>query len=35
MTEQKRLNDPREARIRWKKRGPYLSERQWGKEEAL
>jgi hypothetical protein len=28
--EQKRLNDAREARIPWKKWGPYLSERQWG-----
>ncbi len=30
VTEQKRLNDAREARIPWKKWGPYLSERQWG-----
>lgn len=30
-TEQKRLNDAREAGIPWKKWGPYLSERQWGK----
>ncbi len=29
-TEQKRLNDAREAGIPWKKWGPYLSERQWG-----
>jgi len=29
-TEQKRLNDVREAGIPWKKWGPYLSERQWG-----
>ena len=29
-TEQKRLNDAREAAIPWKKWGPYLSERQWG-----
>ena len=28
--EQKRLNEAREARIPWKKWGPYLSERQWG-----
>jgi len=30
LTEQKRLNDAREAGIPWKKWGPYLSERQWG-----
>jgi mannosylglycerate hydrolase MGH1-like protein len=30
VTEQKRLNDAREAAIPWKKWGPYLSERQWG-----
>src|ERR1700752_2696122 len=30
VTEQKRLNEEREARIPWKKWGPYLSERQWG-----
>src|SRR4029450_8262539 len=29
-TEQKRLNDAREAGIPWKQWGPYLSERQWG-----
>jgi len=29
-SEQKRLNDAREAGIPWKKWGPYLSERQWG-----
>ncbi len=29
-TEQKRLNDAREAGLPWKKWGPYLSERQWG-----
>ena len=29
-TEQKRLNDAREAGVPWKKWGPYLSERQWG-----
>src|SRR5262245_20334626 len=29
-TEQKRLNEAREAHILWKKWGPYLSERQWG-----
>ncbi len=29
-TEQKRLNDARQAGIPWKKWGPYLSERQWG-----
>jgi hypothetical protein len=27
----KRLNAPREACIPWKKWGPCLSERQWGK----
>src|SRR4029450_6670077 len=30
VTEQKRLNDAREAGIPWKKWGPYLSDRQWG-----
>src|SRR5689334_13090717 len=30
VSEQKRLNDAREAGIPWKKWGPYLSERQWG-----
>jgi hypothetical protein len=30
VTEQKRLNEAREAGISWKKWGPYLSERQWG-----
>jgi hypothetical protein len=30
VTEQKRLNDCRDAGIPWKKWGPYLSERQWG-----
>jgi len=30
VTEQKRLNDAREAGIPWKKWRPYLSERQWG-----
>jgi hypothetical protein len=30
VTEQKRLNDTREAGVPWKKWGPYLSERQWG-----
>ena len=30
VTEQKRLNDAREAQVPWKKWGPYLSERQWG-----
>jgi len=29
-TEQKRLNDAREAGMPWKKWGPYVSERQWG-----
>ena len=28
--EQRRLNEAREARVPWKKWGPYLSERQWG-----
>ena len=28
--EQSRLNDVRERGIRWKRWGPYLSERQWG-----
>jgi hypothetical protein len=30
VAEQKRLNDARDAKIPWKKWGPYLSERQWG-----
>jgi hypothetical protein len=30
VTEQKRLNEAREAGIPWRKWGPYLSERQWG-----
>src|SRR5271156_2522631 len=30
VTEQKRLNDAREAQIPWRRWGPYLSERQWG-----
>jgi hypothetical protein len=30
VTEQKRLNDAREAQVPCKKWGPYLSERQWG-----
>ena len=30
VAEQRRLNEAREARIPWKKWGPYLSERQWG-----
>jgi len=30
VTEQRRLNEAREANIPWKKWGPYLSERQWG-----
>jgi hypothetical protein len=30
VTEQKRLNEARDANIPWKKWGPYLSERQWG-----
>jgi hypothetical protein len=29
-TEQRRLNETREKGVRWKKWGPYLSERQWG-----
>jgi len=29
-TEQRRLNEAREAAVPWKKWGPYLSERQWG-----
>ncbi len=29
-TEQKQLNEAREAGIPWKKWGPYVSERQWG-----
>jgi len=29
-TEQRRLNDAREAGVPWKQWGPYLSERQWG-----
>src|SRR3954447_23728014 len=29
-TEQKRLNEAREAGVPWKKWGPYLSDRQWG-----
>jgi hypothetical protein len=29
-TEQRRLNEAREAGVLWKKWGPYLSERQWG-----
>ena len=29
-SEQRRLNETREAGIPWKKWGPYLSERQWG-----
>ena len=29
VTEQKRLNDAREAGMPWKKWDPYLSERQW------
>jgi hypothetical protein len=29
--EQRRLSDAREKGIPWKKRGPYLSERQWGR----
>jgi hypothetical protein len=29
-TEQRRLNEAREAHVPWKKWGPYLSERQWG-----
>jgi hypothetical protein len=30
VTEQRRLNEAREAGVPWKKWGPYLSERQWG-----
>src|SRR5579883_3087825 len=30
VVEQKRLNEARENGTRWKKWGPYLSERQWG-----
>lgn len=30
VTEQKCLNDAREAGVPWKKWGRYLSERQWG-----
>ena len=30
VTEQRRLNEAREAQVSWKKCGPYLSERQWG-----
>ncbi len=30
VSEQKRLNEAREAGIPWKKWGPYVSERQWG-----
>jgi hypothetical protein len=30
VSEQKRLNEAREAGVPWKKWGPYLSERQWG-----
>jgi hypothetical protein len=30
VTEQKRLNEARDAGIPWKEWGPYLSERQWG-----
>jgi len=30
VAEQKRLNEAREAKVPWKKWGPYLSERQWG-----
>jgi hypothetical protein len=30
VTEQRRLNEAREAGIPWKQWGPYLSERQWG-----
>ena len=30
VTEQRRLNEARDAGIPWKKWGPYLSERQWG-----
>jgi hypothetical protein len=31
VTEQKRLNEAREAGMPWKKWGSYLSERQWGR----
>jgi hypothetical protein len=30
VTEQRRLNEARDAGVPWKKWGPYLSERQWG-----
>jgi len=30
VTEQRRLNEAREAGVPWRKWGPYLSERQWG-----
>jgi hypothetical protein len=30
VAKQKRLNSAREESAPWKKRGPYLSERQWG-----
>src|SRR6516164_601644 len=30
VSEQKRLNEARDADVPWKKWGPYLSERQWG-----
>jgi hypothetical protein len=30
VTEQRRLNEAREAGVPWKLWGPYLSERQWG-----
>src|SRR5215212_2016896 len=30
VVEHRRLNEARESGIRWKKWGPYLSERQWG-----
>src|SRR5436189_2693164 len=30
VTEQRRLNEAREAGVPWKRWGPYLSERQWG-----
>ena len=29
--EEKRLQETHEAKVPWKKWGPYLSERQWGK----
>ena len=32
VTEQKRLKSTREEGVPWKKWGPYLSERQWGRE---